>query len=324
MWKPESMPDILETGSNEFELVEFWIYDEGEDGRVERSVFGVNVAKVREVIWLPEVIKIPNLPEAIEGVINLRGNVIPVIDLAKWMKVREPRGLRRKSVIITEFYKVVIGFVVHEAKRIRRVSWSEIKPPPEVLVARFGTKITGVVEIEGGEFLLILDLENVLAELGLISIPEEIEVEEVEEEVKGPVLLVDDSSVARRILKEIYEKAGFEELYLAKDGREAWEKLLEFVKEAEEEGVDIREKVSLVVTDLEMPQMDGYALVKRMKEHPVLSRVPVVINTSLSEESNIARAERVQADAFFVKFEPEELIKISRQLIKKSRITVGG
>ena len=315
MWKPDSMPDILEAGSNELELVEFWIYDE-RCGEVERSVFGVNVAKVREVIWLPEVIKIPNLPEAIEGVINLRGEVIPVIDLAKWMRVKEPEWIKRRSVIITEFYKVVIGFIVHEAKRIRRVSWVDIKPAPEVLAARFGTKITGVVEIEGGEFLLVLDLENVLAELGLISLPEEIEVED-REEVRKPILLVDDSSVARKVLKEIYERGGFKELYIAKDGKEAWELLLRLKEEAAKEGKDIREKVSLVVTDLEMPRMDGYSLVKRMKGDVVLKEIPVIINTSLSEESNIERARKVEADAFFVKFEPEELIKVSKKLVKE-------
>ncbi len=318
-WKPQSMPDILEPGTNEFELVEFWMYDEKEDGSVYNYIFGVNVAKVKEVVWLPEIIKVPNLPEAIVGVINLRGQVIPLIDLAKWMKIREPSDLKRKSVIITEFYKVKIGFIVHEAKRIRRVTWDKIKPPPEVLVAQFGTKVTGVIEIERGNFLLILDLENVLAELGLITIEKEIEVEKVPEDIKGPVLIADDSSVARKILKDIYTKAGFDELIVVKDGEEALNTLLAFLEKAQSEGRDILDYISLVVTDVEMPRMDGYTLARKIKENPDLAKIPVIINTSLSEESNIERAEKVKADAFFVKFEPEELIKVSKELIHRAR-----
>ena len=318
-WKPESVPDVLQPGTNEFEMVEFWMYHEKEDGSIYTYLFGVNVAKVKEVVWLPEIIKVPNLPEAIVGVINLRGQVIPLIDLASWMHIKEPSTLKRKSVIVAEFYKVKIGFIVHEAKRIRRVSWNAIKPAPDVLVARFGTKITGVIEVGEGKFLLILDLENVLAELGLISMPEEISVEKVPEDIKGPVLLADDSSVARKILKDIYTKAGFDELIVVKDGLEAWKTLLAIAEKAEQEGFDILDAVSLVVTDVEMPQMDGYTLAKRIKTHPVLKRIPVIINTSLSEESNIEKAEQVHADAFFVKFEPEELIKVSRELIYKAK-----
>ncbi|BAT71627.1 two-component system, chemotaxis family, response regulator CheV [Thermosulfidibacter takaii ABI70S6] len=318
-WKPESVPDVLQPGTNEFELVEFWMYDERENGEIYPYIFGVNVAKVKEVVWLPEIIKVPNLPDAIVGVINLRGEVIPLIDLAKWMQIREPSHLKRKSVIVTEFYKVKIGFIVHEAKRIRRVGWDKIKPAPEVLVAQFGTKVTGVIEIEGDRFLLILDLENVLAELGLISMPEEIKVEEIPEDVKGPVLLADDSAVARKILKEIYTKAGFTELLIAKNGREAWDMLVATLEKANQEGKDILDYISLVVTDVEMPQMDGYTLARKIKSHPQLAKVPVIINTSLSEESNIDKAEQVHADAFFVKFEPEELIKVSKELIHKAR-----
>ncbi len=319
-WKPKSVPDVLEPGTNEFELVEFWMYDEREDGEIYNYIFGVNVAKVKEVVWLPEIIKVPNLPEAIVGVINLRGQVIPLIDLGKWMHINEPKNLKRKSVIITEFYKVKIGFIVHEAKRIRRVTWDKIKPPPDVLVAQFGTKITGVIEIGDEQFLLILDLENVLAELGLITMPdEELEVEEVPEDVKGPVLIADDSSVARKILKDIYTKAGFDELIIVKDGEEAWRTLRAILEKAQQEGKDILDYVSLVVTDVEMPRMDGYTLTRKIKEDPELSKLPVIINSSLSEESNIQKAEQVHADAFFVKFEPEELIKVSKELIHRAR-----
>ncbi len=323
-WKPKSVPDVLEPGTNEFELVEFWMHDERE-GQTYTYIFGVNVAKVKEVVWLPEIIKVPNLPEAIVGVINLRGQVIPLIDLASWMHIREPANLKRKSVIITEFYKVKIGFIVHEAKRIRRVTWDKIKPPPEVLVAQFGTKITGVIEVGEGKFLLILDLENVLAELGLISMPEEdLQVEKVPEDIKGPVLIADDSSVARKILKDIYTKAGFDQLLVVKDGAEAWHTLNAILEKAQQEGKSILEYVSLVVTDVEMPQMDGYTLTRKIKEHPELSKLPVIINTSLSEESNIQKAEQVAADAFFVKFEPEELIKVSRELIYRARKNALG
>ena len=153
----------LKTGSNEMELVDFRIFKQSGD-KVYEGIYGVNVAKVREIIKMPNLTELPGVPEYIEGIFDLRGVVIPVINLAKWMQINEPKDAAIKPrVIIAEFSEILIGFIVHEAKRIRRISWKDIEP------ANFASgsgaldkgKITGVTRIENDEVLLILDLESI-------------------------------------------------------------------------------------------------------------------------------------------------------------------
>lgn len=317
----------LSTGTNEFELVEFWIKEELDDGRIYVYCFGLNVAKVREVIWLPEIIKIPNLPSGIEGVINLRGDVIPVVDLPKALSIREPstKEIGRKSVIITQFYGCEVGIIVHEAKRIRRLTWDKLRSVPEVFSSKFGSKILGVVEVEENEFLLLLDIESLFVDMGLVSVKEEI-AEPVKlsiEDIKGAVIVVDDSPVARKILHDVFEKAGFKNIVLCSDGLEAWEKIESLYNTSVERGERFTDKIAAVVTDIEMPNMDGYTLTKKIKDHPALKRIPVIVNTSLSGEWSSVRAKTVNADAFFIKFHPDEIVKTTVDLIKKNILEVS-
>ena len=161
--------NILKVGSNEMELVDFRIFKKEEKG-VYEGIYGVNVAKVREIIKIPNLTELPGVPEYIEGIFDLRGIVIPVVNLAKWMNIKEPDdGSIKPRIIITEFSDILIGFVVHEAKRIRRISWKDIEPAS--FVAGMGSldksQITGVTRIENDEVLLILDLESVVQALGI-------------------------------------------------------------------------------------------------------------------------------------------------------------
>ena len=156
----------LKTGSNEMELVDFRIFKQSGD-KVYEGIYGVNVAKVREIIKMPNLTELPGVPEYIEGIFDLRGVVIPVINLAKWMQINEPKDSAIKPrVIIAEFSEILIGFIVHEAKRIRRISWADIEAA--TFASNAGTldkgKITGVTRIENDEVLLILDLESVVEE----------------------------------------------------------------------------------------------------------------------------------------------------------------
>ena len=155
-----SMEDNLKVGSNEMELVDFRILKQEEDGIYE-GIYGINVSKVREIIKFPELTDLPGTPEFIEGIFDLREVVIPVVNLAKWMGINPPEGTEKDfRVIITEFNNVLIGFIVHEAKRIRRINWSDIEPASFMSDAGSldGSKITGVTRIEGDNVLLILDL----------------------------------------------------------------------------------------------------------------------------------------------------------------------
>ncbi|MGB9668396.1 MAG: chemotaxis protein [Thermosulfidibacteraceae bacterium] len=316
-----SIPKILETGRNEFELVEFWIKEKLENGSIYTHLFGLNVAKVREVIWLPEIIRVPNLPRGIEGVINVRGEVLPVIDLPKAMGINEPLPEElntRKAVIIAQFYGIEVGLIVHEAKRIRRFTWDKIKSVPSAFSMKFGSKVVGVIEVEEGKFLLLLDVESLFIEMGLVSIREEIGTE-MEEEIIGPVMVVEDSFAVRKITADILEKAGFKDIILCEDGLEAWRTLEAIYKECVEKKIDILDKVSAIITDVEMPNMDGYTLTKKIKDHPAIKRIPVIVNTSLSGEFSALRARTVNADAFIVKFHPDELVMLVKRLIKKAR-----
>ena len=168
----------LKTGSNEMELVDFRIFKQAGD-KVYEGIYGVNVSKVREIIKMPNLTELPGVPEYIEGIFDLRGVVIPVINLAKWMQINEPKDSAIKPrVIIAEFSEILIGFIVHEAKRIRRISWADIEAA--TFASNAGTldkgKITGVTRIENDEVLLILDLESVVEELGIYSPKIEVEI----------------------------------------------------------------------------------------------------------------------------------------------------
>jgi len=163
--------NTLKVGSNEMELVDFRIFKQ-EDKEVYEGIYGINVSKVREIIRLQPLTDLPGTPEFIEGIFDLRGVVLPVVNLAKWMGIVEPEGVEKNSrIIVTEFNNVLIGFIVHEAKRIRRINWADIDPSSFISNSGSidGSKITGVTKIEDDNVLLILDLESVVQDLGLYS-----------------------------------------------------------------------------------------------------------------------------------------------------------
>ena len=203
--------NILKTGSNEMELVDFRILKQGKDAIYE-GIYGVNVAKVKEIIKMPNLTELPGVPDYIEGIFDLRGVVIPVINLAKWMHIEEPKeAILKPRVIIAEFSNIFIGFIVHEAKRIRRINWKDIEPANFAGSSGMGaldkSKITGVTRIENDDVLLILDLESIVEELGIYQPKMEVEVSEIHK-FSGVALILDDSLTARRLVNEALTKMG--------------------------------------------------------------------------------------------------------------------
>ena len=322
MSKKDFLPKILETGANELEIIDFRMYEVLDDGSIYEWVLGVNVAKVREVIKRPEkIVKSPGSPPEVEGIAKIRGEVVPIVNLAKWMKIKEPENAGR-YVIVMEFLREIVGVIVHDAKRIRRIKWADIKKAPPSIEERLGGKIIGVIEIEDGNLLLLLDFEGILDELGMIKIfgVEEEVGDEVERTGHYRILILDDSPVARKIIRRILEKDGHT-VFEASNGLEALEFLNKLLEQAKEEGKDITDYIQLIISDIEMPGMDGLTFTKRVKEHPVLSKLPVIINTSLSDKATVDKAKFVNADAHLVKFDAPDLIKlVHKYAIKKEEV----
>ncbi|HIE59269.1 MAG TPA: chemotaxis signal transduction protein CheV [Hydrogenothermaceae bacterium] len=319
--KKDFLPKILETGANELEVIDFRMYEKMEDGSIYEWVLGVNVAKVKEVILRPDnIVKAPGMPPEVEGMAKIRGEVVPIVNLAKWMKIEEPSEDAGKYVIVMEFLREIVGVIVHDAKRIRRIKWSSIKRPPPSIDERLGGKVIGIIEIEGGQLLLLLDFEGILDELGMIKvfgITEEVSEDEVKREGKFKILILDDSPVARKIIRGILEKDGHE-IIEAQNGIEGLKLLEKLLEEAKEDGIDITDKIQLIVSDIEMPGMDGLTFTRKVKEHPEFSKIPVIINTSLSDKATVDKAKMVNADAHLVKFDAPDLLKlVHKYAVKK-------
>ncbi|MEA2099429.1 MAG: chemotaxis protein [Campylobacterota bacterium] len=307
----------LKVGSNEMELVDFRILNQQGD-EVYEGIYGINVSKVREIIRVPQLTELPGTPEYIEGIFDLRGVVIPIVNLATWMGIIPPEGLEKNlRVIITEFNNVLIGFIVHEAKRIRRINWSDIEPATFTSGSGTldGSKITGVTKIEGDNVLLILDLESVVQDLGLYepdvdSIPHELET------FSGLALILDDSSTARKIVKEALSKMGFQ-VVEAIDGEDGLEKLEELYNTYEE---GIADHLKLILSDVEMPRMDGFHFAANVKSDGRFNNIPIVFNSSISDHFSEGRGMEAGAEAYLVKFEAsqfyEEVSRVVRAHMK--------
>jgi len=308
----------LKVGSNEMELVDFRIYKQ-EENKVYEGIYGINVSKVREIIRVPKLTELPGTPEFIEGIFDLREVVIPVVNLAKWMGVVEPEDAKKNArVIITEFNNVLIGFVVHEAKRIRRISWSDIEPASFMSSASGveSNKITGVTKIEGDNVLLILDLESVVQDLGLYE-PETDTTPDKIETFSGLALILDDSTTARKIVKDALLKMGFH-VVEAIDGEEGLTKLNDLYAKY---GDELSQNLKIIISDVEMPKMDGFHFAASVKEDERFKDIPIVFNSSISNDFSEEHGEEAGGEGYLVKFQAsafyDEVARIVHAHMKK-------
>jgi two-component system chemotaxis response regulator CheV len=315
-----ALPEVLKVGANEMELVVFRMYGTHPDGSPEILDYGVNVAKVREIIPMPTLTKVPDMPAYAEALAEVRGEVIPIVNLGKWMKIVPPSNMDiRPKVIVLEMLGTTVGMIVHEVERIRRIKWDQIKPPPSLLQAKHSGRVTGVTKIddEGEALLLILDLESVISEMGGLIPKHEIALEEIErvgkKRLKGTVLIADDSAVARKILKDTLENVGLHVIE-AVDGKQAFDILNDFIQRIGDQ--PITDFVQLIISDVEMPEMDGLTFTKNVKANNKLQSVPIIVNTSLSGEENREKAKSVGADGYLVKFDVTKLIQEVSKFIK--------
>lgn len=266
-----------------------------------RQRFGINVFKVKEVLQCPRLSGLPQRHPVIRGVANIRGQTISIIDLSKSMGGRPVEQTEDSFVIISEYNRSVQGFLVSSVERIINVNWESILPPPKG-AGRFNY-MTAVTEIDG-ELVEILDVEKILDEISPASTDVDAAiVERSRQQSAGhkPVLIADDSSVARRQVVKAVESLGLE-CIVTENGRQALNKLVEMAAQG-----PIEEQVSLVISDVEMPEMDGYTLTAEIRSHPALKNLHVILHTSLSGVFNKALVEKVGADNFIAKFQPDEL-----------------
>lgn len=290
-------------GSNKMEILLFSL-GSGE-------VFGINVFKVREVCQTPKVTKSPNMPVGVEGVISLRGNIIPVIALAKFIELDEVPEDTGHTMIVTEYSRHTQGFLVHDVDRIIRVDWDKVKPPQSLLTGHEGL-ITAITELPDGKLVSILDVEQILANaIGIEPIPD---LAPVETEKEQTIFFADDSAVARKEIVMVLDKLGVK-YQQATNGLEAWERLQSLASRSQQDGTTLRDQIKIILVDAEMPEMDGYVLAKNIKADSRFESIPVVMHSSLSSEANRDMGKMVGVDAYVAKFDPAVLADTLRPLL---------
>ncbi len=283
-------------GQNRLELLLFGLNDDQE--------YGINVFKVREVLPCPELTGIPKQTTALKGLAHIRGETIPVIDLAEAIGGLPVAAEDRQQcfLIVSEYNRRVLAFLVRKVDRILPAKWDQISPPP--IETNEKSYLTAVVQYEGG-LIEILDVEQVLADLIPVSTEarETAETKEVKE--KGGdyhILVVDDSSVARAQLKKSLESLNIK-VTTANNGRAA----LEILVQLADKGHNVADLFLMVISDIEMPQMDGYTLVKKVREDDRMKDLYMILHSSLSGRFNLSMVKRVGANAFIGKFNADEL-----------------
>lgn len=278
-----------------------------------RQRFGINVFKVREVLQCPPLTSMPKLNALVRGVAHIRGQTISVIDLSMATGGRKIEDLSTAFIVIAEYNRSVQGFLVGAVERIINTNWDSIMPPPQGTGR--ASYLTAVTEVEN-ELIEILDVEKILNEISPLNadVSAEVAAGLTTEGNEGKIIFIaDDSAVARNQVKKALTSLGLE-IELAKNGLEALKRL----KQIAEEYGDVTNRVGVLVSDIEMPEMDGYTLTAEIKNTPELQKLHVVLHTSLSGVFNQAMVQKVGADDFIAKFHPDELATaVQKWLVKK-------
>lgn len=306
------------TGSNKFELLLFRL---GNGSIPEQSeLFGINVFKVREIVTIPTITPIAGAPQFSRGVVRLREQVIPVFDLPAIVGCKPEK--EPTLMIVTEYARSTQAFIVESVEDIVRLEWSQVISAEASDVA--GSLVTSIARLEddtdGSRLIQVLDVEAILQKISPMQTKHDDQLKAVDHSVQlkpGTIILAaDDSIVARSLMQKALETMDvpFE---MVKSGKEAWDRLNDLARAAEAEGKTIYDKVSLVLSDLEMPEMDGFTLTRNIKQDARFNRLPVVIHSSLSGTTNEEHVRRVGADGYVVKFAAEELATTIRKALAR-------
>ncbi|MDH4161116.1 MAG: chemotaxis protein [Nitrospirota bacterium] len=304
---------LLEVGTNELEILEFYIDEEQPGGERDRVYFGMNVAKVMQVIENPDMPPSDySQNPSFLGVIPLRDHILPVIDLSIWL------GMHRAAspfdlIIATEFSQAVNGFLVSGVTEIHRVGWDQVKPPGTFLSRFAGASIIGTVE-RPDHLIQLLDMESILTDLNP-DVMRMAAFSQVHAREHYPVLVADDSQPILEMITKNLRAANFEP-FTVSNGQAAWDAICRLRDRATAEGVDIYDLVRIVISDIEMPMLDGFTLTKRIKDDPVLGKIPVILYSSIITRELHHKGEFVKADDQVSKPELQEMAKRAIALIE--------
>lgn len=307
-------------GTNKLEILLFSLGTDLRTGRTE--TFGINVFKVREVMRTPQITAAPDMPAAVKGMVSLRGVLVPVVDLSEFIGMQTDTP--REIMIVTEYNGHTQGFLVESVDTILRLDWSKMRVPPEMLMANMGGLVTAVTELQDGRLVMLLDVERILSETAKYD--DDMAFSHIQPIGREGLTIVyaDDSSVARGQIEKTLNALGIRGM-MAMNGRQAWEELRKIADYAEGAGRSVRDYVQLVLTDVEMPEMDGYILTKNIKSDPRFNGVPVIMHSSLSSMSNQQLGKSVGVDEYVPKFEPQRLAEtLSRLLLREMPVTAAA
>ena len=294
---------LLESGTNEIEIMEFTI-----DG----SLYGINVAKVREIIMSAPVKVMPHAHPAVEGIFKPRDVVITVVDLPKYLGVDKEKA-EKDLFIITNFNKMYIAFRVHTVVGISRISWTDIHKPDKTVSGGSEGVATGIAQC-GPDLVTILDFERIVAEIAPETTIQMDEIEQMGPRARSdePIWIAEDSILLSKMIEECLRKAGYVNLRMFPNGREMWEAL-----NALPQSRKLFEQVALIITDIEMPQMDGHRLTKLVKSSPRFQPIPLIIFSSLISEEMRTKGRELGADEQLTKPEIGHLVDVMDHLLER-------
>jgi len=306
---------LLETGTNEFEMLEFYLDEVGsENGEVERGSFGMNVAKVMEVIESPNLERKDYAANpCFLGTIPLRNIVLPVIDLSIWLGIERNRH-PHENIIVTQFSNSIQGFLVSGVVEIHRLNWQKLIPPGKFIRHLKTKSIVGMVDL-GDHFIQLLDLEHIVSVLNPKAVEENWKTS-VKATEKYKALIADDSPTIRKMLEKNLTNANFD-VQIVDNGGEAFQFLMDIKEKVDTLGVPVTELLNVIISDIEMPLMDGFTLTKNIKEDAVLQELPVILYSSIITDELRHKGDSVKADFQVAKPDMNKMAKMAIDLIEK-------
>ncbi len=302
---------LLESGTNEIEIMKF---------KIQGEFYGINVAKVKEIMMSEKVKIMPHAHPAVEGIFKPRDILITVIDLGYYLTGEELGHKPRDMFIVTNFNKMTVAFRVQSIEGISRISWKDIQKPDKTLSHGEEGVATGIAQC-AGELVTILDFEKIVAEIAPETTIQISEVEQMGDRplCDSPLVIAEDSILLQKMIDDSLERAGFMDVKNFNNGQEAWDYL-----EALRNAPDLYDKVNLIITDIEMPEMDGHRLTKLVKDDPRLKKIPVVIFSSLIDDQMRLKGEALGADEQLTKPEIGHLVHVIDRLLDRFHEEVHG